>query len=282
MSPLAERPRLPISVIVPVYNAAATLPRAVDSVRAQTCLPFEIIVVDDASSDGSWDVIQRLVAEGPDPPIRTVRLATNGGPAAARNAGWAVADREFLAFLDADDAWHPCKLEVQYGWMVDNPQVALCGHRCVVASSAAPVRDLPVGMAPVRFYGVTSFLIANRLSTPSVMLRRKVRQRFAGGKSRSEDFLLWVRIVAEHGPAAFLDFPLAFLFKPRYGAAGLSGDLWRMYCGELDSYAQLRHERIISTAQWLAVVAWSWAKFVKRAIVHLLVPMERSALYDKF
>jgi len=264
--PSTERPRLPITVIVPAYNAAATLRRAIGSVVAQTCLPAEIILVDDASRDATWDAIQQLCAEHPDQSIKTVRMPQNGGPAAARNAGWAMASREFVAFLDADDAWHPRKLELQHRWLVDHPQVALCGHRCVVKDNEAPIPDLPAGNMRVHFYGVTSFLIGNRLSTPSVMLRRRVSERFVNGKSCSEDFLLWVQIVANHGPAAFIDLPLAFLFKPRYGAMGLSGDLWRMYRGELDSYARLRQDNIMGFASWFIVVMWSWAKFIQRAV----------------
>lgn len=260
-----ERQHLPISVIVPAYNAAATLSRALESIYAQTCLPAEIILVDDASRDATWQVIQQLCVRHPDPPVKTIRLSQNGGPAAARNAGWAIASQDFLAFLDADDAWHPRKLELQYRWLADHAQVALCGHRCIVKNDKAPIPNLPAGDFAVRFYGVASFAIANRLSTPSVMLRRCVSERFAGGKRGSEDFLLWVQVVAHHGPAAFIDLPLAFLFKPRYGAAGLSGDLWRMYRGELDSYGRLRKAGILGPPGWLAVVAWSWVKFILRA-----------------
>jgi glycosyltransferase involved in cell wall biosynthesis len=267
-SPSAERSRLPISVIVPAYNAATTLPRALDSIDAQTSHPAEIILVDDASGDSTWDVIQQLCAGHPDQPLKSIRMPQNGGPAAARNAGWAMASQEFVAFLDADDAWHPRKLELQYRWLVDHPEVVLCGHRCVVKNNEAPIGDLPAGDIPVRFYGVTSFLIGNRLSTPSVMLRRRLKERFTNGKRCSEDFLLWVQIVANHSPAAFIDLPLAFLFKPRYGAMGLSGDLWRMYRGELDSYARLRRDNIMGFSSWLIVVAWSWAKFIQRAVGH--------------
>jgi glycosyltransferase involved in cell wall biosynthesis len=260
--------RLPVSVIVPAYNAAATLPRAMDSVAAQTCLPAEIIVVDDASADQTWDVIQQLCRAYPDQPIKTIRMPQNSGAGAARNAGWATAGQEFVAFLDADDAWHPRKLELQHRWLVDHPEAALCGHRCIVKKDEAPIPDLHAGDLPVRFYGVTSFLIGNRLSTPSVMLRRDLSERFTSGKRCSEDFLLWVQIVANHGPAAFIDLPLAFLFKPRYGAKGLSGDMWRMYRGELDSYSRLRNDKIMGFAGWLIVIAWSWVKFVQRIVGH--------------
>jgi glycosyltransferase involved in cell wall biosynthesis len=265
---LAERSRLPVSVIVPAYNAAATLSRALASIDAQTCLPAEIILVDDASHDATWDIIQKLSVQHRDLAIKTVRMSENSGPAAARNAGWAIASQNFVAFLDADDAWHPRKLEVQYRWLADHAHIMLCGHRCIVKDEETPIPDLPAGEIPVRFHGVASFVVANRLSTPSVMLRRAVSERFTGRKRCSEDFLLWVQIVARYGPAAFIDLPLAFLFKARYGAAGLSGDLWSMFRGELDSYARLRQAKIIDHASWLAVVIWSWGKFVLRAVGH--------------
>ena len=260
------RPLVPVTVVVPAYNAASTLPRALASVFAQTYLPAEIVVVDDASSDQSWDVLQQLCVDCPEQPIKLVRLNQNGGASRARNTGWALATQEYVAFLDADDAWHPRKLEVQYSWMVDHPQVVLCGHRCEVCHDQAPTLDLPSDGVPARYFGIGSFLVANRLSTPSVMLRRALGERFTADKRHSEDALLWVQIVAAHGPAAFIDMPLAFLFKAKYGATGLSGDLWRMQVGEMDTWYRLCSTGIISRAVWLAVVTWSWAKFVKRVM----------------
>ncbi len=254
---------LPVTVVIPAFNAAATLPRALASVFAQTRAPAEIVVVDDASQDRTWEVLQTLGNDQPS--VRTLRLASNGGVAAARNAGWAMASQDYVAFLDADDAWHPRKLEIQLRWMIDHPQAVLCGHRCEVAGSPAASEALADDPS-VRHYGLASFLITNRLSTPTVMLRRSLDQRFAGGKRYSEDYLLWMQIVAAHGPAGFIDLPLALLFKARYGTSGLSGDLWRSQLGEIDTFSLLRRAGIIGLGTWLGVVAWSWVKFSRRAI----------------
>lgn len=261
---LTSSPRLPVTVIVPAYNAAATLSRALASVFAQTRLPAEIVVVDDASSDRTWDVLQQLGAEHPEQPIKTLRLDRNGGAAGARNAGWVLASQEYIAFLDADDAWHPHKLELQYRWMTDHPHVALCGHRCEIAGSPQQ-DDLRNDEIPARFFGLGSFLVANRISTPTVMLRRKLDERFTEGKRYSEDYLLWMQIVAAHGPAGFIDLPLAFLFKARYGTTGLSGDLWRSQLGEIDTLSRLRNEASIGVVTWISTVMWSSMKFLKRA-----------------
>jgi glycosyltransferase involved in cell wall biosynthesis len=88
-----------ISVIIPTYNRAAFLAAAVDSVRQQGCSPVEIIIVDDGSSDDTARLVRSLGAN-----LRYV-YQTNQGPAAARNRGLALAEGDFLAFLDTDDAW---------------------------------------------------------------------------------------------------------------------------------------------------------------------------------
>jgi glycosyltransferase involved in cell wall biosynthesis len=264
------RSRLPVSVVVPAYNATATLPRALASVFAQTRLPAEIIVVDDASQDRTWDVLQQVCAEHPEHTIRTLRLDRNGGVAGARNAGWALASRDYIAFLDADDAWHPRKLELQYRWMTDHPQIALCGHRCEIADSPEATVALPISDIPAGFFGLGSFLVANRISTPTVMLRRTLDERFAEGKRYSEDYLLWMQIVAAHGPAGFIDLPLALMFKARYGATGLSSDLWRSQLGEIDTLSRLRSGGGIGVVMWMGTVMWSWLKFVKRAFFLVL------------
>lgn len=204
---------VPVTAIVPAYNAERTLSRAVASILAQTSRPAEIILIDDGSEDATWGVMERLRAQHTDVPIQTVRLTQNGGVACARNVGWNLAKTDFIAFLDADDAWHSQKLDTQYGWMSAHPTVVLSGHRCIVTRDPAPDIELTSEQPRIRRFALKDFVVANRFSTPSVMLRRDLTLRFAEGKRYSEDYLLWMQIVASHGPAAFLELPLAFLFK---------------------------------------------------------------------
>ena len=96
-----------VSVIVPTHDRADLLPRAVSSVLDQTYTDFEIIVVDDASTDETRDVIAGFT----DPRIRSIRREQSGGTSAARNAGISVARGEYMAFLDDDDEWLPYALE---------------------------------------------------------------------------------------------------------------------------------------------------------------------------
>lgn len=90
-----------VSVIIPVFNAARTVEQAIASVRAQTFTDFEIVAVDDGSTDGSIETLRRY-----GPAIKILRQS-NRGPSAARNLGIANSTGEYFAFLDADDWWKP-------------------------------------------------------------------------------------------------------------------------------------------------------------------------------
>ena len=98
-----------VSVIIPTYNRADLLPRAVNSVLSQTFSDYEIIIVDDHSPDNTQDVIAAFT----DPRIRSIRHRTNRRQSAAINTGIANAMGEYIAFLDDDDEWLPNKLEGQ-------------------------------------------------------------------------------------------------------------------------------------------------------------------------
>jgi glycosyltransferase involved in cell wall biosynthesis len=98
-----------VSVILPTFNRADVLPRAVDSVLRQTFGELELLVVDDGSTDQTASYLERIT----DVRCRTIRLEANGGVSAARNVGIRVARGDLLAFQDSDDLWQPTKLERQ-------------------------------------------------------------------------------------------------------------------------------------------------------------------------
>ncbi|HUR41105.1 MAG TPA: glycosyltransferase [Verrucomicrobiae bacterium] len=115
-----------VSVILPTFNRAHCLRRAACSVLAQSHSELELVIVDDASSDDTHDVVRKLG----DPRVRYVRLDRNSGPAAARNAGIKLARHALIAFQDSDDEWLPGKLAAQLATLAAAPpEVALvsCG-----------------------------------------------------------------------------------------------------------------------------------------------------------
>ena len=109
-----------ISCIVPVYNSERYLAEALDSILNQTSQNLDVIVVDDGSTDGTEAVARRYSER-----IRYHRQA-NAGPPAARDAGIRLARREMVAFLDADDLWHPEKLDRQLARFQARPDLDIC------------------------------------------------------------------------------------------------------------------------------------------------------------
>lgn len=111
-----------LSVIIPAYNRAHCIGRALESVRAQGIESLEVVVGDDASTDNTAAKVQQLMPEA-----RMVRLPQNKGAAAARNAALADACGEFIACLDSDDEWLPGKLVKQIAFLRNHPEVGLVG-----------------------------------------------------------------------------------------------------------------------------------------------------------
>ncbi len=109
---------LPISVVIPAYNAEAYIGAAIESVRAQTARPAEILVIDDGSSDATSDIAHALGAK--------VHVQHNAGVSNARNTGVRLASEPWIAFLDADDLWAPKKLESQWQALMTVPSSGLC------------------------------------------------------------------------------------------------------------------------------------------------------------
>jgi succinoglycan biosynthesis protein ExoO len=97
------------SVIIPAYNVSGTVERAIRSAAAQTLQPFEILVIDDCSTDNTVEVVQALAREIPS--LRLYSTPVNGGPSAARNVGLRAAKGDWIGLLDADDAWKPGRLQ---------------------------------------------------------------------------------------------------------------------------------------------------------------------------
>lgn len=140
-----------ISVIVPVYNGAPFVAQAIDSIVAQSCPPGEIIVVDDGSTDNTADIVQRFGDR-----VRYV-YQDNAGSSVARNRGVALSRGDFLAFLDADDLWPPCKLEQQLAILRDEPQVELVwGH---VVEFRGALADVQTGSGAVPGHHPGSMLV---------------------------------------------------------------------------------------------------------------------------
>jgi len=252
-----------VSVVIPCWRCASTLPRAVGSVLSQTVKPLEVILVDDGNVDETPAVLRELAAQSPTL-VRVVSLAENRGPGGARNAGWDAARGDLIAFLDADDAWHPRKLELHLGWLSTGPQVVMSGHKSMLCSEGVEAPRIGPNLVARRAQ-LGRMLISNPFQTRTVIIRRDVRLRFAG--RYSEDLCLWLQLVASGAPCYVLDAPLACIFRPEFSTGGMSSALWMHEKGELAALAALRRTGGINGVGWVLASGWSLAKFVRRVVI---------------
>ena len=252
----------PVSVIIPSYRCASTIGRAVDSVFVQSIIPFEIILVEDCSGDETLATLQELERAYPGR-MKIVKMERNQGAASARNAGWAIATQPYIAFLDADDSWHPEKLRIQYEYIRNNPDVVLCGHQCVLLHNSETPSVLLQNLHATKISS-GSLLLKNAFSTPTVMLKRDISFRFLDGKRCAEDLLLWQQIAFGGFQVVRLESPLAYVHKPLYGAGGLSAQLWEMEKGELSNFIFLYKLGAIGLQLYVAATFFSSIKFIRR------------------
>jgi glycosyltransferase involved in cell wall biosynthesis len=185
------------SVVIPCYNAAKFLPATLASVAAQTWPPHEVIVVDDGSTDDS-----ARVAAAFDPALRVVSQP-NRGESVARNRGMDLATGDWVAFLDADDLWHPRKLERQAS-LTGTDAVGVATAHYVIDADGVPVAiDVkPFGPYSVRTVATTSFIYPSSLA-----VRRNVPVRFPEWTRASEDLVFCLDLLLI-GRIASLNEPL--------------------------------------------------------------------------
>lgn len=252
-----------VAVIIPTFNSADYISRTLATVKAQTVSPDELILVDDASTDLTVKNVEETLRGLKIENSRIIKLPNNSGPGLARNVGWDNATSEYVAFLDADDSWHPRKLEIQLATMESERWASFSGHRYLVSEEGFPSG---FQLAPTNLQEVTlrMFLARNLFCTPSVMLRRNVGLRFSDNREMSDDYLLWLQLLSSGYRAALIDVQLVCLHKAAYGESGLSSQLRQMERRDLRAFSFLRHDNKISLFTYLATSAFSLLKYARR------------------
>ena len=209
-----------VSVVIPAYNAVATLEAAIASVRHQAYSPIEILLVDDGSTDASPEVIRRLAVAD----LRAFRQP-NRGVSAARNTGIREARGELIAFLDADDEWLPGKLARQVEFLSLRPEVGLV--YTLIEQVDADGRITGVRPWKPGRDDYAHLYHSNRIATSSVLVRRELLLRaglFDESIRVTQDYDLWLRIAAI-SPFAGIPEPLT---RYRY-RGGISRDIETVY-----------------------------------------------------
>jgi glycosyltransferase involved in cell wall biosynthesis len=256
----------PVSVVVPCYRCADTIDSAVASVAAQLLRPTEVLLVDDGSCDGTLDRLQAIARRYAPGWIKVLATSQNAGPSAARNRGWAHASQNWIAFLDADDSWHPHKLKLQLAALAEDPQIALIAHDMNVQSRSDPTPALQLPLK-VRVLPKHLLMLRSPIPTASIVLRRDLPFRFDENRWRAEDFMLWAQILLSGYRCAKLNQVLASWHKPPFGAGGLSADLPAMYEAAVDVRRSLHEQGLLSGWQMYAADVMSLARYARRRVL---------------
>lgn len=202
-----------ISVVIPLYNKVDSIERTIESLNRQTYQDFEIVVVNDGSTDGSEKIIERLA----DPKIRLINKP-NGGVASARNKGFAEAKAEYVALLDADDEWEPEFLETIAKMITDFPDCAIFGVDYIMRKpDGTSISTIIRGLDFIGDSGKLKnyFQVASQSNPPlcssSVVIKRDAMLSIGGfplGVKSGEDLITWARLAARY-QIAYCRKPLA-------------------------------------------------------------------------
>lgn len=186
-----------ISVVVPCYNCADQIQKAIDSVRDQTYSCFELIVVNDGSTDCSAEVLDSAATQ--EPRMQIIHQRNRGIPA-ARNAGLAKAEGEYVAFLDADDFWEHRFLEVMLGHILEEDvDLVYCGWQNLGLLGGRGQPYIPPNYDPA--HRIQTFLSGCPWPVHAALTRRKLVVDVGGFDERwsaAEDYDLWLKIAISH------------------------------------------------------------------------------------
>ena len=181
-----------ISVVMPVYNREEYLKESIESILNQTFTDFEFIIVDDQSTDSSWQIIQEYADK--DKRIISIKNTDEKGCWSARNFGWNLAKGKYMAIMDSDDIALPERLQKEFDFMEQHKDVDICGAWMkTFGSDCDRIISTPLHHEEIK----DSMFFSNQISQPTVMIRRisfeTVHIRYTNNVA--EDYELWCRII---------------------------------------------------------------------------------------
>ena len=204
------------SVVIPLYNKAPYVAKAIGSVLAQTFTDYELVIMDDGSKDDSFEIAKNAIESHLQCHLYKQE---NAGVSMARNNAVALSHGDYLCFLDADDWWDPTFLEEMSSLIAAFPEAGIYGTSyTIVNETKHKTRVSPIGVEPgfekgyINYCQVYAKTLAMPLTSISVAIPRPVFDEMGGFPREiklGEDFLLWIRIALKY-KVAFLNKPLAY------------------------------------------------------------------------
>jgi glycosyltransferase involved in cell wall biosynthesis len=241
-----------VSIVIPTYNRAQYLVESIQSVSEQTFHDYEIIVVDDGSTDDTKAVLQK---ENVYKNIIYIYRDNCGLKSAVRNIGIQAAKGKYIAFLDSDDKWLPSKLEKQVAILERDSNCAMVCANAYILRDDVPTKELYVQSETLVSGNVFFKLLHNNfIINSSVLIRKSIVQKLGGlDEDRiiksSEDYDLWLRVARLYAITSISE-PLT-LYRIHEG--NYSKDVLRTYQGLLYIYGKLLRDKEVTVLQYLRI-----------------------------
>ncbi len=227
-----------ISVIIAVYNGESYLQLALDSILGQTFKDFELIIVNDASTDNTREVL----SEYADPRITLITNETNLGQTVSLNKGLAIARGQYIARHDADDISHPDRFQIQVNFLDQNPDIGLLGTSYEIIDFQG--RTIEIALLPTSNDELkTRLQVSNIFCHGSIMMRKNCLEKVGGYNEAfrvSQDYDLWLRM-SEHCQLANLS---DLLYKFRFTKGSITAENRDLQLAYLKLAKELAHRRL--------------------------------------
>ena len=244
-----------ISVVIPAYNAAASIANAIASCLQQSMQPHEIIVVDDASTDNTCDIVAGYKE------VKLLRQKTNQGPSAARNRGIAEATGDVIAFLDSDDTWLPEKLAAIHNVFNEYNEVVYLGHPYLLSKEQSTQKS-----NIITALSYIAILLKNPYQPSCLAIRKSMLLRFDESYRYCEDHELSIRVAYQY-KVHWLQDAYTVLGRPQLSSGGASANVWKMRKGELRLYTSIHKHNILLLPLIPLLWIFSMAKMLRQLIL---------------
>lgn len=227
-----DKNKLTFSVVIPVYNGGEYIQNALKSCLSQTVLPDEIIVIDDASTDQTEFLIKQIQSDR----IVYKKNGQNKGPSFCRNLGIQSACYSWILFLDADDIFHPRKIEILQHYLLQNELIKVIGHSFQLTGRRLfePGELQADSIKPLKL-STGRVLISSPMVTPSLAISATNGLLFDETMLYAEDHDFILRSSEKFG-VWYLNMPLCTLGRTPLSPGGMSGNRWLMRKGEIKMY----------------------------------------------
>ncbi|MDX1753791.1 MAG: glycosyltransferase family 2 protein [Salinimicrobium sediminis] len=251
-----------VSVIMPAYNAAGYIAESIRSVQQQSFEDWELLVIDDASKDGTSEIVEALRAE--DSRIKLHVLPTNQGAGFSRNIGIKAATGDYISFLDADDLWKPHKIQTQLDLMKnENVQVCFSSYELIDERG----KSLQKQIKALQFLPFKKLKKANYIGNLTGMYNAsELGKIFCPLIRKRQDWGLWLLAVEKAGFAKGIEEPLA-IYRERENS--ISGNKIEMLQYNYRVYREVLEYSSVKSLFWMLLFLWEQLLIKQRQKVDL-------------